>query len=69
MIYYSAVKGISNYIIHVVQMEYKLNKKKPVNIMDEAENAREEEEDLERQHESDNGNRQTDGNGKAEYVK
>ena len=30
----SAVKGISNYIIHVVQMEYKLNKKKPVNIMD-----------------------------------
>jgi hypothetical protein len=25
---HSAVKGISNYIIHVVQMEYKLNKRK-----------------------------------------
>jgi hypothetical protein len=63
------VKGISNYIIHVVQMEYKLNKKKPVNIMDEAENAKEEEEDLESQHQSDSGNKQADGNSKAEYVK
>lgn len=58
------MKGISNYIIHVVQMEYKLNKKKAVNIMDEVENAREEEEDLESQHEA-----QQAGETKVDFVK
>lgn len=49
MIYsiYSAVKGISNYIIHTVQVDFKLNKKKPINIMDDKENAIAEEENFE----------------------
>ena len=32
---YSAVKGITNYLIYTVQRDSKLMQKKPINIMEE----------------------------------